>query len=224
MQSLTPTTPHGCLQMPHPQPSRTPSSLLLCSVMPTALLSSPRPPSPCLNLRTRPSSPVDADVQAPNYGASISGHNISLTPPLAPPWLHSKPSAPMISQALRCSYITYTPPLASLSTPPGLSSEKPETTPHGMVSPTRTPASTAPLLPRPSTATRRKPIKACAHLSVNAPRPIWPPHRPIPQTIPLCCPTHFPMNCMYMYITLANCTHTTPEASPFALSAEISTL
>ena len=101
------------------KPSLTPLSELVRSLIPTAPLSSTSPPSPCSTLRTRPSSMVDVNVQDPNYGDSLFGHNISLTPPLAPPWLHSKPSAPTISQALRRSYISYMLPLASSSDPPG---------------------------------------------------------------------------------------------------------
>ena len=101
------------------QLSRTPYSALVRAMMPNSLSSSPSPPSLCLTLSTRPSSPAGANVLVPNYCTSLSGHNISLTPPLAPPQLHSKPSALTIYQSLRCLYVTYMPLLASLFAPTG---------------------------------------------------------------------------------------------------------
>ena len=101
------------------QPSHTPSSDLVQSMIPTAPSSLPSSLPLCLDLRKRPSSQAGANVLVPNYGASLSGHNIILKPPLAPPWIQSNPSAPMIYQALRHSYVTYTPTLDSPSDPPG---------------------------------------------------------------------------------------------------------
>ena len=83
------------------QPSRTPLLALVSSVMLTSPSSSPSLPSLCLTIRTRSYSPVEVNVQVPNYGASIYSHNTSLTPPLVPPRLYLKSSAPTISQSLR---------------------------------------------------------------------------------------------------------------------------
>ena len=165
----------------------------------TVPFSSPSSPSPCLIFKIRPSSQFGTNVQVPQCGISFSGHNGSLLPLPAPIRLHSKPSVPTISQALKHFSVTYMLLLASLSAPHGQPSSNLASTIHGLVSPTITSASTALTLPRPSKATRIKPAKACALLSANATRPRFPLSCLFHQLISLCCPSHpsNPMKCIF---------------------------